>query len=213
MDGIKRNLRYWGRVMENMVFIVILTMAILNLVYATEDIFLIPRQLLRMCAASLTLFGMYAGAMIGIGSDSSISFALSMGSTRRDTFIGMETMLHLLGIELFAISQIAWLLLPTEDKGNQQMIMLGSITCIFLAAFFGNITAAIRLKWQNGIDIFLCIVILICSMAGLLVSIGLNAEWLFSILTKGWMIALSIVLDVVTGLLCFRGVKKAEVRL
>lgn len=213
MGGIKRNLHYWGRIMESVVFVVMITLALLNLVYVTEDISLIPRQLLKMCATGLPLFGPYVGAMIGISSERTISFTLSMGSTRRDTFIGMEVMLHLVGIELFLISRIAWLLIPIEDNGNLQSIIIGSITCIFLAGFFGNIIAAIRLKWQNGIGILLCIVIMIFSMAGFFASIDLSAERIFSILDKGWLMALSIVLDAVTGFICFLFIKKAEVKL
>lgn len=154
MDGIKRNFRYWGRVMEQVVAIGLLCFAILSLAWATEDIGEIPHQLLRLYAGCFSIFGMYLGCMFGTNNDRYLSFTISMGSTRRDTFIGMEVMLHVMGVEILLISLLANVLLPIEDKKSYIALLLAGICCFFFAGFFSGMwlrryAAGCREQWET----------------------------------------------------------------
>lgn len=56
------------------------------------------------------------------------------------------------------------------------------------------------------------IVVMLCSLAALLIAVAIKPEVMFSLLTKAWMIIISILLDLVAGVLCYLATMKTEVR-
>ncbi|MGN1147288.1 MAG: hypothetical protein ACI4TB_02630 [Lachnospiraceae bacterium] len=212
MDGIKRNLRYWGWVMEQVAAIGLLCFAILSLAWGTEDIGEIPHQLLRLYAGCFSIFGIYLGCMFGTNNDRYLSFTISMGSTRRDAFIGMEVMLHVMGVEILLISFLANALLPTEDKKSYITLLLAGICCSFLAGFFGNVVTVLRSRLQGAMGNTISIVVMLCCVVAFLIAVGMEPEVMFSLLTKAWMLVISILLDAVAGVICYLAAMKTEVR-
>lgn len=213
MDGIKRNLLYWGYVMGQIVLMMVAMVLGISLVTGLDKIGDISRVFCETMSQHGVMYMLLFMCMLGMqGINSSMPLTVSMGSTRRDSFIGMEVMLHLEGLVLIGIIHAADIFL---GKAVNSMVFLNDAVLLAASAALCNLVGLMCLRFGKVVGLILYFVLLIGGVlgvsvlyaAGLLDKWGLSGKWGLSAFVAGVAAA-----DCVMILLYGRAVKQLEVR-
>ena len=215
MQGIKRNLRYWGYTMESMLLVVLGTFLLISVMTGFNNPGNIYTSVLELISdAGLVYMFLMMCMMAFSGATGNLPFTLAMGSTRKDSFIGMQIMMHLLEIQLVVIVLLANVAL---GRGNQfgdsiydTLIVYGTMS--FFSVAIGNLIAAVILRFGRGAGFAVYIVLLllgIFTLSGVLVFDNVS---ILEILFKGPGALLGIGLDGISIAVYYKIAKKLEVR-
>lgn len=215
MQGIKRNLRYWGYTMEYMILVVLGTLALISFMTGLNDMSSLHTNILELISDMGFLYIFLMMCMVAFsGATSNLPFTLSMGSTRKDSFIGMQIMMHLTELQLVVIVLLANAALGRMKQFGDSilvtLIIYGAMMTFSIA--IGNFISAIILRFGRGAGVvayigFLLLVAL--SVVGLLF---FKPVEIMGVLFKGPIILIGIVLDVISIAVYYKVVKKFEVR-
>ena len=215
MQGIKRNLRYWGYTMEYFVLVVLGTLLLISVLTGLDDPANLPKNTLRLIADMGFLYLFLMTCMIAFsGAGGNISLSLSMGSTRKDSFIGMQIMLHLIEVQLAVIVLLANAALGKLDVFGDSILY----TCInygaivFCSIAVGNLISASILRLGRGAGLVIYFGILLVMLLGVAGLVVFKPVELMAALAKGPAILIGIVLDGISIAICYKVVKKLEVR-
>lgn len=219
MDGLIRNLRYWSRTIGQMVLIIVAMVFGISIVTELEEIGNIP---LAFCVTMSRYRAMYMIFIMGILGLTVINtympFTLSMGSTRRDSFIGMEIMLHLAG--LFTIGIIIGAGIFAGRQVNV-MLFVSSILLLTASVALCNLVGWVYLRFGKTVGLTLYILLVIVGTFGIGMLAAVNEEGGLEKLgmphlpAAGWgmlAVAAAIAADTILILLYRKEVKKLEVR-
>lgn len=164
MDGIKRNLLYWGRTIGltlSMILAMVLGISIVTGLDETGNI------LHTFCAVMDEYGRMYMPffmGMLGMGTIGNyLPFTLTMGSTRRDSFIGMEIMLHLEGLLLLGIIIAAGIFSGRTANG---MFFFGRALLLVVSAALCNISGWAYQQFGKVVCLILFLVLVITGGLG-----------------------------------------------
>lgn len=223
MKGIYRNLRFWGRNYEYMMgwFIVMLAcIAVISCLLAGNP-GEIPAVLTDTGNASVYI-PMWFILMGMNGATIYFPFSISMGSSRRDSFIGMVIMLHVIALELLLLMVV----LGSLSGSSLSELVTTMAVCLFLGLLANNLLCAIMFRFGRNAAVLVYMVTILTVIITVLVFYMVNAtaEVTFSqkILEIGKMlpiqawivigIAAAILLDAFSILLQWMSVRKIEVR-
>lgn len=206
MDGIKRNLRYWGRMVETTVGMLLVFIAFFSLFYTIggdigEAWKYIASYTPAVCMLSMCVMGF-------TGVNNYLPFTISMGSTRRDSFIGMEIMIHVMACQLAVLSVLAEFLQPEESKAGMTRILITCLFCIFFAAGVCNGIGAVNMKFGKIAGFVVYFTFSIGGIFGVVFAGGL----LGLSVTRIWTVLAAVLLDLVAGVFCYLASRKIEVR-
>ncbi|MGN0432707.1 MAG: hypothetical protein ACI4EQ_10175 [Lachnospiraceae bacterium] len=214
MQGIKRNLRYWGYTMEYFVLVMLGTLLLISVLTGLDDPANLPKNTLRLIADMGFLYLFLMTCMIAFSSGGYMSLTLSMGSTRKDSFIGMQIMLHLIEAQLAVIVLLANAVVGKLDAFGDSIlytcIVYGAI--VFGSIAVGNLILASILRLGRGAGFVIYFGILLVMLLGVAGLVVFKPVELIAALVKGPVILIGIVLDGISIAICYKVVKKLEVR-
>lgn len=212
MDGIKRNLLYWGYTIGQMILAIVVMVLVIGLMTEVGET---GNILLAFCVTMSEYGAMYMPFMMGILGMTVIGYiplTLSMGSTRRDSFTGMEIMLHLEGLFLIGIIIAADIF---SGKTVNSMLFFGGAMRLAASAALCNLVGWAYLRFGKVISLTLYIVLVIAGALGVSVFSILYAEGRLRLLAK-WgeplLVAALVAVDCIVIWIYAREVKKMEVR-
>ena len=223
MKGIYRNLRFWGRNYEYMMswFIVMLAcIAVISCLLAGNP-GEIPAVLTNTGNASMYIPMWFI--LMGLnGATNYFPFSVSMGSSRRDSFIGMVIMLHVIALELLLLMVV----LGSLSGSSLSELVPTIAVCLFLGLLANNLLCAIMFRFGRKAAVLVYMVTLLAGIIAFLIMnvILATSEVTFfqKIIEIGRMLPLqawivigaiaAILLDAFSILLQWMSVRKIEVR-
>lgn len=219
MQGLKSNIRYWGYTMEYMLLVVLGTLLLICVMTGFDNLSNLHIMYLEMLSEMGFLYIFLMVCMIAFtGAVSYFPFTLSMGSTRKNSFIGMQIAMHLLEVQLVALVLGAKAILGTLDefgKVSYMFIIFGAI--MFIALAISNLIAAAVLRFNRTVGIIVYIGVLALVLVGLAIIIGMDMDLesikpiLFNLL-QGPVVIIALALDAVSIAVYYMVVRKLEVR-
>lgn len=223
MKGIYRNLRFWGRNYEYMfswIIVMLPCIAVISCLIVGN-----PREILAVLAdvGNSSLYIPMFLILIGLnGATTYFPFSVSMGSRRRDSFIGMVIMIHVIGLELLLLT----LVLGSLSGSSLSELVPTMAICLFLGLLVNNLLCAIMFRFGRNVAVLVYMVtILTVIIAVLIMNVVMatsGAAAFQKILEIGKMlpmqawivigVAAAILLDAFSILLQWMSVRKIEVR-
>ncbi|MBD5498245.1 MAG: hypothetical protein HDR11_10855 [Lachnospiraceae bacterium] len=212
MDGIKRNLLYWGYTIGltlSMILAMVLGICIVTGLDESGNI------LFAFCATMDEYGGMYMPFFMGmlgmVTINNYLPFTLSMGSTRRDSFIGMEIMLHLEGLLLIGIIIAAGIFSGRTANG---MFFFGRVLLLVVSAALCNLSGWAYQQFGKAVSLILFLVLTIMGGLGASVFAAMHEAGKWSLPQWGQLafVAAAVAADCVVIYLYAGKVKKLEVR-
>lgn len=215
MQGIKRNLRYWGYTMEYMFLVMLGTLVLISVMTGWNDISNLHIVTLELISDAGVLYIFLMMCMMAFsGTTSYLPFTLSMGSTRKDSFIGMQIIMHLLELQMVVIVLLANAVLGRlNDLGGSiivALLMYGAIMLLSVAV--GNFISAIILRFGRGAGFAAYMGLILLIVLGAVGLIVFKPVEIIRVLFKGPIILIGIALDVISIAAYYKIVKKWEVR-
>lgn len=214
MKGIKRNLLYWGYTMEmiaGVVTVMIFFVSVVTGLSANRNFF---KLFLEQFANLFLMINFLTVIMIAMSAAITyIPFTLSMGSTRRDSFISMEIMLFVLELEMLAGGLVSnEILAQNEKRPDTAELFLFSIVIMIITVGMGNLISLFCLRFGGIVGV---VVYLLLTLAGLGVilyaAVAYKGE-LLQLLNSGWTMAAAVVFTAVTIALHWLVARKIEVK-
>lgn len=215
MQGITRNLRYWGYIMEYTFLILLGTLVLISVMTGWNDISNLHMITLEMISDTGFLYIFVLMCMMAIsGTTSYLPFTLSMGSTRKDSFIGMQIMMHFLDLQMGVIVLLANAALGRMnqfgDSISSTLIVYGAMMLGSVAV--GNIISAIMLRFGRGAGYAAYLGLILVIVLGVVGLIVFKPVEIMRVLFQGPIILLGIALDAISIAVYYKTVKKWEVR-
>lgn len=223
MKGIYRNLRFWGRNYEYMMGWAIAILACIPVICCllVGNPGGIPAALTDGGYISIG-FPMWFILMGMNGATTYFPFSVSMGSSRRDSFIGMVIMTHVIALELLLLTLVLGSL--SSDSLGESVLTVAAY--LFLALLANNLLCAIMFRFGRNVAVVVYILTILTVIIGVLVYHMVNATVGITgfpkILEIGKMLPLrvwivigvvaAILLDAFSILLQWMSVRKIEVR-
>lgn len=210
MSRWMRSIRYWGMNMEKL-FLGMMCGIILGSVLAGMD----KEGFREMLSVYLSMFGGIFGMLLMMSAVTHyIPQSLGMGATRKDTFMGLEFVLHLAFFQSMLVIIFLNCILSKAlcDMKTLQIVLVFYL----LSAGFSNLICVLGLTFGNTVTM-ISYVIMALVVAGFSVFLGIVADDtgnvfpnLLQMLKKGWFAALAF--DVVMGVVCYIRMYKYEIR-
>ena len=164
MSGIKSNIRYWTWCLGNVMLIFLLISCVYQLVNGLlggEDF----QNTLSFAGMYLPIFLAIISSVIGfIMGDSYIPLALSMGSTRKDLFWGMELVFHLIFGTVLLLALVIKCLALENIPAAFATLSLPFLALMFLSAGCGNFVLAAIPKGR-GLAVFIMVLTILADLA------------------------------------------------
>ena len=144
MTGLKRSLKYWGYIVEEYFLLALLVVAAYGIFFGLMNgnssikavVTYIP---IMFCVMVLALA--YNNMTI------SMSQAISMGATRRESFLGMQVFYHLLVVQGAFITGIIIIFVP-DFYGNKKLDLILVFASIYLlTCSLGNVIGVVMMRF------------------------------------------------------------------
>lgn len=212
MDGIKRNLLYWGYTIGLTLLMVVAMVLGISIVTGLDET---GNILHTFCATMDEYGGMYMPFFMGmlgmVTIGNYLPFTLSMGSTRRDSFIGMEIMLHLEGLLLLSIIIAAGIFSRGTVNG---MFFFGRALLLIVSAVLCNLSGWAYQQFGKAVSLILFLVLVITGGLGVSVFSAMYeaGKWSLPQWSRLALAAAAVAADGVVIYLYAGKVKNLEVR-
>ena len=212
MTGLKRSFKYWGYIVEKYFLLVLLVIAVygifFNLMSGNSSMNAVVEYIpIMFCVMILALA--YNNMTI------SMSQAISMGATRRESFIGMQVFYHLLVVQGTLITGIIITFVP-DFYDNKKLDLILTIASIYLfACSLGNVIGVATMRFGLNIAKIIYVLATLVSCLGVffvVLLIDLNVAISTVRISSLFMIGFAVVLDMVMVCLFNKAVREYEVR-
>ena len=219
MQGLKSNIRYWGYTLEYMLLVVLGTLLLICVMTGFDNLSNLHMLYLEMISDMGVLYILLMMCMLAFsGAVSYLPFTLSMGSTRKNSFLGMQIVMHFMEVQLVAIVMIAKAILGKLDEfGKVSYMVILLVTVLFLAIAIGNFisVAVLRFSRTVGFVVYFGILALVVIGLAFLVGYGAGLESIRPFLSnflRGPVVLIALALDALSIAVYYRVVRKLEVR-
>ena len=219
MQGLKSNIRYWGYTLEYMLLVVLGTLLLICVVTGFDNLSNLHMLYLEMISDMGVLYILLMMCMLAFsGAVSYLPFTLSMGSTRKNSFLGMQIVMHFMEVQLAGIVIIAKAILGKLDEfGKVSYMVILLVTVMFLAIAIGNFISAAVLRFSRtvGFIVYFGILALVVIGFAFFVGYGAGLESIRPFLSnflRGPVVLIALALDALSIAVYYRVVKKLEVR-
>ncbi len=219
MQGLKSNIRYWGYTLEYMLLVVLGTLLLICVVTGFDNLSNLHMLYLEMISDMGVLYILLMMCMLAFsGAVTFLPFTLSMGSTRKNSFLGMQIVMHFMEVQLAGIVMIAKAIIGKLDEfGKVSYMVILLVTVMFLAIAIGNFISAAVLRFNRtvGVVVYFGILALIIIGIAFLVGFGAGLESIrpfLSNLLRGPVVLIALALDALSMAVYYRVVRKLEVR-
>lgn len=214
MKGIVNNLRFWGITLHKTVLAMVATIAVMLAFFTFMEggNFLegygnsVPFYLIM-----LAFISSFSNAMNGMN----IQFPLtvSFGSTRKDSFIAMQFMQHLIMME-YLIAFYAWVyfvMLKKEVPFGEPFFM-SAVGIVLIVLGLCHLTSAAMVRFGRTIGVIVYLISIIALVVGTVLSNSFEAptlEGIIGFLFEGpWILIGGIAFDVIMMAVLYSQVKK-----
>lgn len=212
MTGLKRSLKYWGYIVEEYFLMVLFVIAVygifFNLMSGNSAMDAVVEYIpIMFCVMILALA--YNNMTV------SMSQAISMGATRRESFIGMQVFYHLLVVQGTLITGIIITFVPDFYDNKKLDLILAIASIYLLACSLGNVIGVAMMKFGLNIAKIIYILALVASCLGVLfvvLLIDLDVAISTVRISSLFIIGFAVVLDMVMVRLFNKAVREYEVR-
>lgn len=215
MKGIGRSLYYWGYTLEKN-FLMIVGMLFFILVFMgfmDEDG--VMATVMQMGPTYLIMAGMLIVFAQSLGnSTSTFSLTLSMGSTRKSTFISMLVMIHVIVLQMVGLG----ILLAYFGAPDIMALIIEFFPSVLGAVFFvvglGSGVTSVGMKFGQvwGV-VFYLVAFFACFFGGFIgFRFVANAEMLFEFIKGPMFLLVGFAIDIVLGIVEYRIFRKYEVK-
>lgn len=212
MTGLRRSLKYWGYIVEKYFLLVLLVIAVYGIFFSLmngnssikEVVAYIP---IMFCVMILALA--YNNMTI------SMSQAISMGATRRESFLGMQAFYHLLVVQGAFITGTIITFVPDFYDNKKLDLILAIASIYLLACSLGSVIGVAMMKFGLNIAKIIYVLAIVASCLGVLfvvLLIDLNVAISTVRISSLFMIGFAVVLDMVMVRLFNKAVREYEVR-
>ncbi len=219
MQGLKSNIRYWGYTLEYMLLVVLGTLLLICVVTGFDNLSNLHMLYLEMISDMGVLYILLMMCMLAFsGAVSYLPFTLSMGSTRKNSFLGMQIVMHFMEVQLVAIVMIAKAILGKLDElGKVSYMVILLVTVLFFAIAIGNFISAAVLRFSRTVGFIVYFGILALVAIGLAFFVGYGAGLdsirpFLSNFLRGPVVLIALALDALSIAVYYRVVRKLEVR-
>lgn len=161
MTGLKRSLIYWGYMIEQYFFRVLFILAI--------TVVLLGLAKGRDCLEDLILFcPLIFSIMILTSAYSNITEVMvqviSMGSTRRESFIAMQVFFHLLVVQGSLLTAMMVLFVPDRYLTGKYHLLLVFLAFYMLSCGIGNAVSTVMMRFglKAARAVFIIALVIIC---------------------------------------------------
>lgn len=212
MEGLKRSLLYWGRIMENFFLIILFTVVGMSVLMEITE----KGSGLEMVSVYVPMIGIIA---VLAQSSTNMSYhlpqAISFGATRKESLIGMEIFTHAIVVQVLIIMAFCgkYMPNPTELETAEVFRAYGILFLFTCGAANAVCAATMRFGKKAGIWIYIIYLLLVvCTAIGIIASgiFGHTKFWL--IVFSGWGVIAAIVFDAIMIGCCSKAIQKFEVR-
>lgn len=211
MIAIKRNLKYWGYSIEMLLVPVLGVMAMLGLFeYMGDGLEAAFEYLLNfmpmMCTILMAMLG-----FVGVGTY--FPFSMSMGSTRKASFVGMQVMAHVMAVQIVLLTAgLNFAYAHLCGAGNTLYTFATYSFWVFLSSGICSVISAVSIKFGRVWATIAYILFAVIGGVALTVALRIVADGDVSMTVQLIGLAGSFVFDVLMGFICFLAIKKYEVR-
>lgn len=210
MTGLKRNLIYWGYMIEKYFFLVLFIIAITVVLLGIangRDCF----EELIICCPLIFNIMILSSAYSNI--TESMAQVISMGATRRESFIAMQVFFHLMVVQGSLLTVIVVLFIPDRYLTSKYHLLLVFLAFYMLSCGIGNAVNAVMMRFglRAARVVFIIAQVIIC-----LAMLGTTIVWqkmetpLPDFISIGVILA-ALVLDIIMVLFNRRAVMGYEV--
>lgn len=216
MDGIKRNLLFWGYTIGQMILMILVMafgVSIVTELGERENIFRAFCGTMAQYGSAYMVFVMGILGMTVINNH--MPFTLSMGSTRKDSFVGMEVMLHL---ESLLLSAIIFAADVFAGKTADSAMVLNGVILWVCSIVLCNIVGWSYLQFGKTFGLIMYFVLTLGGVVGISLLTAMNAAGVpekWGLQSNGLSVlvaAAAIVADCVMIWLYAGKIKRLEVR-
>ena len=211
MKGIGRSIHYWLINLEKVFLAMVGTVAVMSILMGAGD----RMDFIEMLNLYLPMMGgIFAIAIMLSASTYYIPQSLSLGATRKETYIAMEITTHLLMVQTLLLAIIFNMILPQAIWSADYIVI--SAVCYLTFAGIGNAMCAGGLKLGNraAMVIYMIMVVLVAGIAGAMGAMtGFEENSLTHIMMaiiNFWFVAL--IFDILMAAVCYVVLRKHEVR-
>ena len=221
MKGIGRNIKFWSITMQKMtLYMVFMILAILTFMTFMDGGNLME-ELGRTLPNYLIMVSFMSIFMNALNSMCTyFPMTVSLGSTRKQSYLAMQIVQHLILGELVVMIYACYHFLTAEsDRGffaDYPLLLLG---LIFLVQGFGDLVSASCLRFGRSIGVIVylaAIVILVAAGVGIALSGALDAlaigGSMEQLLTAPWILLLGIFVDAIMIVILYLQVRKSTLQ-
>lgn len=211
MTGLKRSLIYWGRSIEKF-FLMICFLAMITAVFVSIINSVPPLDYILMYIPMTFTIALLSLAYTNI--TTALSHIISMGATRRDSFLGMQLFYHILVLQGLLITVILILALPKVYATDKSSL------CMFLAALYiascamgnGISIAVMRCGMNTAKVIYIGALIVVCLFSIIIMSVSEHMVIPHFGVVSIIVAMVGVLLDILGIVVCSKAVKEYEVR-
>lgn len=211
MKGIGRSIHYWLINLEKIFLAMVGSVVLMSVLLGMND----GMSFIEILNIYLPMMGgIFAIAIMLSASTHYIPQSLSMGATRKETYIAMEIGTHLIMLQTLLLAVILDVILPEAIWPADYIIV--SVVCYFAFAGVGNAMCAGGLKLGNraAMIIYVIMVIIVAGIAGTMGAMtSLKEEGLIDsvmIIKNFWFAA--VIFDILMAAVCCITLRRYEVR-
>lgn len=211
MKGIGRSIHYWLLNTEKVFLAMIATVVVMSVLLGMDD----RETFMDMMNLYLSLLGgIFAVAIMLTASTHYIPQSLSMGATRKETYVAMEFSMHLIMLQILLAALILNEVLPIQIWTTDYIISAGIFYLIAVGA--GNAMCACGMKFGNraAMIIYMVTVLIMAVIGGVFGAMSaLKSDGAINILMivkNFWF--LPLIFDIIMGAVCYMVLRKYEVR-
>lgn len=211
MSGIRRSLRYWGYIVE---YLTIMILAVTIFVCFLSSLGAEKNQMWEHAASYAPALCVFAMCVMGInGVNYYLPFTIAMGSTRKDSILGMEIMIHLMALQLAVVAALVKFLRPVESRESVGALVITSLFCCLVTSAMCNGISAVYLKFGRTVGFVVYFILAIGGMAAVGLADSLFPAFLSQVSGNIWPAMIAILLDLAMGVFFYFASRKIEVRI
>ena len=212
MTGLRRSLKYWGYIVEKYFLLVLLVIAVYGIFFSLMN----GNSSIKGVVAYIPI--MFCVMILALAYNNmtiSMSQAISMGATRRESFLGMQAFYHLLVVQGAFITGTIITFVPDFYDNKKLDLILAIASIYLLACSLGSVIGVAMMKFGLNIAKIIYVLAIVASCLGVLfvvLLIDLNVAISTVRISSLFMIGFAVVLDMVMVRLFNKAVREYEVR-
>ena len=222
MKGIGRNLRFWGVALHKVMLSMVATIAVMLVFFTLMEGGNFMEEYGKQVPFYLIMLAFISSFMNALnGMNTQFPLTLSFGSTRKDSFIAMQVMQHLIMAE-YLIAFYAWVYFVILERKAAfgEPYFMSAMGIVLLVLGLCHLTSAVSLRFGRTIGVIVYIVSIIAVIsvtAGIIIHCSnaesfVGIESLGTVLNNPWIFLAGALFDGVMIAVLYAQVRKSNLQ-